>query len=132
MGYQMTQEYTQFRIDNKNHKDTLRAIKALAGKETCGDHFSWVDTHGFLEANTLAKAFDAWRWEVNIDEDCNIVGIQFCGQKLGDDAILFKTIAPFVKPGSYIEMRGEDGLMWRWLFEESGFREQGAKIVWED
>lgn len=131
MGYYMTQECSEFRIDRKDHKDALEAVRALAGKETYGDHFSWVSTSRFLGAKTLADALNAWRWEVEQDEDYNIVGIQFVGEKLGDDTILFKAIAPFVKPGSYIEMHGEDGCLWRWLFDGSGFSEKYAKVVWE-
>jgi len=131
MGYCMTQEWAEFKINSKNHKDALKAIKALAGKETCGDHFSWVDTKCFLEAKTLLDALDTWRWEAETDNDGNIVGIQFTGEKIGDDMMLFKAIAPFVESGGCIEMRGEDGYMWRWLFDGGGFREQGAKIVWE-
>jgi hypothetical protein len=131
MGYCMTQQDSKFIIKIGNHKEALAAIKALAGKETCGDHFSWVDTSDFKKARNLAEALDAWRWKVEVGEDYNIVGISFEGQKLGDDETLFRAIAPFVEPGSFIEMQGEDGCLWRWLFEEDGFRQQDARIVWD-
>jgi len=132
MGYYMTLESSKFRIDVKNHRRAFKAIKALAGSETCGDHFSWVDTTGFKKAKTLAAALEAWRWDVEMDGDYNIVGINFGGEKLGDDEILFRTVAPFVESGSYIEMRGEDGCLWRWRFDDGGFRTQDSKLVWED
>jgi hypothetical protein len=132
MGYYMTLESSKFRIDIKNHRKALKAIKALSGGEGCGHHFSWVDTTDFKKAKTLAEALEAWRWDAEMDEDYNIIGIDFGGEKLGDDEILFRAIAPFVESGSYLELQGEDGCLWRWRFDNGGFRQQDSKIVWED
>lgn len=131
MGYYMTQQDSKFIIESRNHKKALAAIKALIGKETWGDHFAWVDTSGFKKAKTLSAALAAWRWDAKMDEDYNIIGIDFGGEKLGDDEVLFRAIAPFVEPGSFIEMRGEDGCLWRWLFEKTGFRQQDSRVVWD-
>ena len=73
----------------------------------------------------------SWRWEVEEDEDHNIISINFCGEKSGDDLILFDAIAPFVEPGSMIEMLGEDGAKWRWIFDGKTCEEKYAKIVWD-
>lgn len=45
---------------------------------------------------------------------------------------MFKAIAPFVKDGSFLEIHGEDGAMWRWKFSNGKMRQIGAKIVWEE
>lgn len=36
------------------------------------------------------------------------------------------------EPGSYIEMRGEDGALWRWVFDGKTCKEITAKITWDN
>jgi hypothetical protein len=121
MGYCMTQRDSNFAIKAEDKEKALEAIKELAGKETIhdgsGKHFAWVGTEVFVNASTLNEAMDEWRWEIVEDEDGNVLDIYFSGEKLGDDKILFDAIAPYVKEGSYIEMSGEDGYLWRWSFD---------------
>jgi len=133
MGYCITQEYAEFSIKAENFCKALAAIKDLAGRETirCSggpSHFSWVETEEFLQARTLREAMEAWRWDVEMED--GVIGIEFTGEKLGDDLMLFKAIAPFVEPGSYIEMRGEDGAHWRWIFEDGDVKEKVATVTW--
>lgn len=117
----MTQYDSDFKILAANKPAALDAIQRLAGRETITDstgrHFSWVSTDDFLRADTLEEALKAWRWGTETDDDGNTIGISFQGQKLGDDALLFEAIAPYVEDGSYIDMQGEDGSIWRWIFE---------------
>lgn len=136
MGYCMDQRDANFRIKRSNLKKALEAIKALAGKETIGDasgrHFSWVNTADFLKATTLAAAMDEWRWTLHFEsDDGDADGIQFHGEKSGDDMHLFQAIAPFVERGSFIEMQGEDGALWRWVFNGKTCEEKEAKVSWE-
>lgn len=134
MGYCMEQTESSFFIANENKAHALRAIKNLAGRETIknsgGPHFSWVSTDGFMKARSLEAAMAEWRWDIYEDENGNVNEIQFSGEKSGDDEILFKAIAMYVKPGSYIEMRGEDGCMWRWVFDGDTCKEKYAKVDW--
>ena len=130
MGYCMNQRYSKFFISAKNKDATLEAIKGLA-KQFPDEHFSWVTPEQFLSAKTLEEAMDAWRWEIDLDEKGNVEEISFCGEKIGDDKLLFDAIAPWVKKGSYIEMQGEDGEQWRWNFDGKTCKEQNARIVWD-
>src|SRR5690606_21320852 len=68
----------------------------------------------------VAYALDAWRWVPEREATGDIVGLRFRGERLGDDRVLFEAIAPFVEPGSFIEMVGEDGAIWRWTFGPAG------------
>jgi hypothetical protein len=131
----MQQRESKFFIVLDNIPKALEAIKNLVGKETIkdggGPHFSWVNE--FKDAPTLEKAMQAWRWNVERSDKGDITEIEFIGQKLGDDFILFKAIASFIESGSYIVMLGEDGTLWRWFFENGEVREQNARsIEWED
>ena len=134
MGYCMTQRDSNFAIKAEDKEKALEAIKELAGKETIhdgsGKHFSWVETERFVNASTLKEAMDEWRWEIGEDEEGNVLDIYFSGEKLGNDEILFNAIAPYVKEGSYIEMSGEDGSLWRWSFDGKSCVEKGAQISW--
>ncbi len=129
MGYCMSQNESKFHIRAADKNLALRAIKALMIDKK--GPFHWVDTATVKSSQNLADAMDEWRWDVEEDEAGNIVGIAFSGEKAGDDLTLFKAIAPFVESGSYIEMRGEDGAQWRWIFNEKMCIEKTVKISWD-
>ena len=129
MGYcmQQTGEHP-FIIRVDNFTAAHAAVKALHGYETTSDsagaHFRFVDDD-FHERLSLKTILDAWRWSVTRSPALaggDIIAIEFEGEKLGDDDLLFETLAPFVEDGSCIEMEGEDGSVWRWVFEAQGVR----------
>lgn len=126
MGYYITQQDQDFCIKKKNRSAALAAIKTLSDRRS----YSWVHRNDVRKSSTFEMAMHAWRWEVHLNKQGDATSIYFEGQKHGDDAILFAAIAPYVESGSYIEMRGEDGEMWRWVFEDKLFAEREAAIDW--
>ena len=134
MGYYMSQNDSSFFIAADQTDDALQAIKDLKGRETIKDasgrHFSWV-SQNFHEASNLKDILEHWGWSPEIDDSGNVVDIQFERSKLGDEEILFAALAPFVKPGSYIEMEGEDSSHWRWWFDGKSVVEKTATLVWD-
>lgn len=127
MGYYMTQRSSNFTIKKSKFDDALKAIKKLlnnskqmSGGSSTGERwFSWVETTAFLNAKTLPDALMAWRWKATVSEKTgNIIDLFFIGEKIGDDEVLFNALAPFVERGSYIEMEGEDGNYWKWVFNK--------------
>lgn len=50
-------------------------------------------------------------------------------EKLGDDDEIFTLIAPYISDG-YIELVGEDGDKWRYVFEDGKFEEKHPKAEW--
>ena len=62
----------------------------------------------------------------------NITDLDFTGEKLWDHDEMFKEIAPYVEDGSYIEMHGEDGSMWRWVFKNGVCHEIDPVITWPE
>ncbi len=140
MGYCIDFSDSKFFINKEDKQKALEAIKALKKNDTLGDRrnyscykygYAWVDTDEYMDADNLEKAMNAWRWEVENDVEGNINTIFFNGEKLGDDKVLFDVIAPYVKKGSFIEMRGEDGCIWRWIFDGKTCEEKTARIVFE-
>jgi len=127
MGYCMEQEAAVFNIKPSNFAPALAAIKTLKGQETVNDasgaHFRFVDAREFAKASSFPEMMRAWGWDLDLDlneetgEIERILNIEFMAEKLGDEEKLFNAIAPFVEPDSYIEMLGEDGTAWRWIFD---------------
>jgi len=128
MGYYIQQRTTQFCIKAKNQTKALVAVKGLVGQEPIGAHFSWVGN--FSDADSFQEVMEEWRWEVEFNERGDVIDLFFNGQKLGDDELLFQTIAPFVEAGSYIEILGEEGEMWRWAFDDKECTELSPTIIW--
>jgi hypothetical protein len=127
MGYCMSQQESVFTIKPESFAGALAAIKELGREHS----YSWVITQEFVDADTLKKALKAWRWNLEIDEETGVAcDLYFDGSKLGDDETLFHAIAPFVEKGSYIQMQGEDGHLWRWEFDGTRMRELSATISW--
>lgn len=139
MGYCMSLEDAVFSIPKSNHAPALAKIKALMqrtefmrGGDSRGNRwFSWVDTQEVLSAQTLAEAMEAFRWPVDHDADGNVTSVDFTGEKLGEDQHLFGVLAEFVADGSFVEMRGEDGALWRWVFSGGQVAEKHATVSWE-
>lgn len=143
MGYHMELRDQDFKILAGKKAEALAAIKTLAfwtlksvssgvrvGARRC---FSWVYAEEFVKAETFEKAMDAWRWSVESERNNGDIDIiYFDGEKLGDEAVLFDIIAPYVEDGSYIEMQGEDGARWRWCFVGGKCVQKNAEISWPD
>ena len=124
MGYYMNQRDSNFYIKRKNVGAAHDALKCI------GD-VSWADSSVLKMSRSLAEAFDELRWRIEIDDDGNVDGIYFKGEKAGgDELVYFDAIAPYVKKGSFIEMAGEDGSMWRWVFNGKKCDEITPKIEW--
>jgi hypothetical protein len=143
MGYCMWQDDCDFVIKAANFPAALQAIKDLmvnkeemdggswSGGVMVERWYSWVHTDAVMESETLIDALSAWRWDAEERENGDIYFISFTGEKSGQDEILFRAIAPYVKNGSYICMRGEDGALWRWYFDGGVCKEQEGRVIYE-
>ena len=133
MGYCMEMREAEFFISNEDAKKAFPIVKEalLVERANRTYHFSWVDDDELKDADCLCDILDAFRWEPSLDKDGNITSICFCGEKLGCDKDLFDIIAPFVKEDSYIQMYGECGCIWRWVFDDGKCIEKEANISFE-
>jgi len=64
------------------------------------------------------------------NDDGDIIKIYFDGEKLFKQDEMFARIAPFVKDGSFVEMCGEDGHLWRWVIKNGECRKIDSVITW--
>jgi len=125
MGYYMDQRDNSFFLPKEKQQEALQAIK-IAGEK----NRRIFDSH-ILQFQTLQEALEAWAWKPEFDEEGNIVAIYFEGNKSGNELELFNALAPYVKAGSFIEMGGEDGAIWRFQFDGTTCFENYPKITWD-
>ncbi len=138
MGYHISMMDSKFRIPASVKEQALAAMKRMnPSKKGSGywqdkPQWAWVDQEIVNKAPTLEDAMTEWRYVPEMDDEGNIVDISFEGEKIGDEMEMFKTIAPFVEEGSYIEMQGEDGAFWRWVFKNGQVKEVTPRVEWDD
>lgn len=123
MSYQMTQQDTQFFMDNSNLEAARQAL--LAAVAGC----KW---HNPAKARSLENVVGEFGWSLEFDADGNVKDIEFLWENAGDEKRLFDAIAPFVRPDSFIQMAGGDGELWRWIFDGVRCMEKAPSIVWDE
>ena len=139
MGYCMTFQNANFFIAAGQKAAALEAARQLAATAATGSGggagarwFAWMNGTPFDTSwtgpfrTTINAVFADWAYPVEEDDAGNIVAITFEAEKLGDEDRFFDAIAPFVRAGSYIEMLGEDGTRWRWVFDGRTCTEEEA------
>jgi hypothetical protein len=137
MSYCMMNRGCDFTILKQNIPGALQAIQTLMdeagelgtgvtsaidanGERRTHRYFRGVDDQAVRSAITLEAALQAWDWAMDCDEQGNVCAVWYDGNNAGDEECLWDALAPFVKPESYIEMSGEDGYIWRWVFLPEG------------
>lgn len=123
MGTHIELTDSKFRIPADLKPGALAALRVLSKRADLmgggtgrtgfrGEWFSFTDPDEIRAATTLADMMAAFRWPVHEDADGNIDGIEFSGQKLGDDRQVFDALAPFIEDGSFIEIDGDVFIRW--------------------
>ena len=82
--------------------------------------------------NDFKGVMDELRYavELQVQNNKKVYVLDFIGEKLGDDEIVFKILAPFMNDG-YIEMLREDGDKWRWVFESGEMHIKYPSTIWD-
>jgi len=93
MGVSATLLQSSFTIKYENKREALKAVKALAKTQD----IDWVN---YEDWNTLEEAMNGYRFDVDTNEEGDIVDIRFIGEKAGDEEKLFNALKPFVEDGS--------------------------------
>jgi hypothetical protein len=127
MGYHVEHVDSDFFVAAEVIPSLIETVRNLVES----GQYSWI-RDDYKDSEDVVKIFNSWRWNIEQDKHGNIVGIGFLGEKLGDDEVFFKAIAPFVKHDSFIEMVGEDHAMWRWKFVKGKMKELYPEVIWSD
>lgn len=123
MGYRIQYDI-QVVVDMSRQDETLAAINTLhtpemlerhagggtwQGGKCIARHYMWTENPPEGGFRTLVEALEAWRFNL-----CPDGSLEFTGEKLGDEELLFKTLAPFITGAVYAT--GEDGGRWEYAF----------------
>lgn len=142
---------SKFFIDKRDVKDVLEALydndygvdivseegEGFSSSSYNDDKFERLsDLHRDYEhEERLDKLYDVFAdygWFLEKDENGNVDGISRGYGDYNEATGLFETIAKFVAKGSFVEMSGEDGSMWRFCFDGQRCNEVQPQIVWPD
>ena len=135
MGYSAKCIDAEFDIEPDKRPGALAALKALADRPREHD-WGYTDYEEVAEATDLFTAIRTFGWECPFllesgPSDQYLQAASYLYEKLSyGDKLLFNTIAPFVKPGSYLEMSGEDGARWRYVFDGKVMKEVSPTVSW--
>ena len=80
-------------------------------------------------AETLESALSALDWVAENNQQGDIEGLYFNGEKLRDEDDWLTYIAPYVEKGSCLTMLGEDGYHWCWYFDGKTCKEYIGEVV---
>lgn len=146
MGYYIKARGSNFKIRRDNIEKFFELVSNLMSIDTMEKYasggsysngkknsywYSWIDTERVktaIQNRDIFAFFEEWRYDIshNTDEGnddfiCTHISPREGEQKIGDEELLFVTIAPVVENGSYLEMVGEDSEMWEWIWNDGKF-----------
>ena len=128
MGYHMSLTDQNFFIDKKHIQTIVDKVKENAEKFQ-GAYSQAVDDAKRVE--NLDDALGMGHFAPDIDEGGNINYLDFVGEKKGwGEEELFEIIAPYVQKDSFLQFSGEDGALWRYVFDGKTVREIEPEIIW--
>ena len=147
MGYCVDMRVA-IKIPKENIAQCLAAINAIHASEAVmkknGAHsgswaggkcvnltYAWVDNPPKGGWKDLDVAFREWRYETDVDDNGNLTVTAFCGEKLGDDIVLFNAIGPYVTKDSFVECHGEDDCHWKYIFTDGECKELRGEITYK-
>jgi hypothetical protein len=141
MGYHMHFRGARFLMKAEHKPAALEALQAMwtpiamnelrpHGGGSSSRWYSWLNDTSLARGacDSFEQAMDDWRFPVSTDEHGNITGLIFNGEKIGDEGRMWAIIARYVEPGCYVEMEGEDGYHWRWVFDGETVTEVSAEV----
>ena len=124
------------------HLRAAATIRRVHGKGTAAGHewdcatwpvFSVVDADRLAAAATLTDALDAWGWDSSVDADGGVSIENYAAASLySDTEAALVLLAPYVEPGCYVHLRGDDG-EWRWIVTaDHVLAEQDGHVVFDE
>ena len=69
-------------------------------------------------------------YQLQLDPDGNITGIELSHCPIGNDYPIFQEIAPYVRDMSFILFSGEGQETWKLIFENGKCRKVVPQIIW--
>lgn len=150
MGYYISTPNTFFSIRAENLARFFDLVRNLMSDENIEKNgrggsftsagktsswYAWVSTDHVRRAvleRDICLVFEEWGYDLKekIDGTDGVkyfeLNIRNGEAKIGDEEKFFAAIAPVVEDGSFIDVRGEDGSQFRWIWENGKFYSQNA------
>lgn len=119
MGYDVRMTESRFFLPQHHERAALTALRAFARRAGTGE--------------MLKEILVELGWSPTFDDDGNIIRLAPRYESVSErDEMALETLVPFVEIGSYLQMQGHDGEMWRWVFTGSKVKRVTGHIVFEE
>lgn len=79
---------------------------------------------------TVEEILELLNFSVEKDLEGDVHILSFASAHGGDEEVFLKALAPYVKPGSFIEWQAEGGEMWRNDFVQGKMTTSSGEVVW--
>ena len=126
MGYEISVDHAEIHIKKENFGSVLNAIASIPHR------MAWTelkDIQRIAKSGDIGEMFEHLGWPVEFDSEGNIVRMEFDSSKMGDEEVWLGAIAPYAESGC-IQVRGEDGDLWRWVLSGGKLKEIRPEIKW--
>jgi hypothetical protein len=143
MGYYASVDEADFTIPAENLEKAHKAMCDLnrrhdlksGGKSPTGDPyedkwFSWMPPRYHETLLSAAAILNELGFDVELENNGDISILAY-DNKVGDEDIFLRAIAPFANEDSYLVWRGEDGSIWRNEVVNGELVTLHANITWE-
>lgn len=128
MGYYIEFMEGNIKIKKENMKPLLETVVKYFED---GNNLRFVDSFDkeYIESTNIRDIWCNLRYRV-IEENDYYVITNFLGEKYGSDCSLFDIIAHYCEDG-YLQFRGEEGGMFRFVIKDNKFKEVYPELSWD-
>jgi hypothetical protein len=123
MGYYIEMLGSTIKISKENSINIMEKLKEYIVSEN--PNWAFVNTKlllSYCKDNKFSEVMDEIRYSV-VETDGIYSIDSFTGEKLGSDFEIWEQLAPYVNNGT-IQILGEGGYEWKWIFEDGALREE--------
>jgi hypothetical protein len=142
MGYYVTLTDADFLIPKAKEAKAIGALKALNdpkydqqkqggtwdGTGKSAAWYSWMTADYDQHVKSCAEVFTQLGFEVEETAE----GLRLTGydNKTGQEDLFLAAVAPYVQEDSYLNWRGEDGILYRFQFDGEKMTELESRVSW--
>jgi hypothetical protein len=91
--------------------------------------FSWMDADYPSKCTTMEQVLQEVGFDPYFDYAGNLEALSY-DSKTGCEEIFLNALAPFMRNGSYINWRGEDGELYRYEFQDGQMRQLTGNVTY--
>lgn len=116
---------------DKPENNHLKGGGSWSGGVQTGWHYSWMNGDWAETAKSCSEIFQKLGFTDTYENE-NGLELGYYDSKTGNEDVFLNAVAPFVDAGSYVEWRGEDGSVWKNVFDGQKMKTLSGRIVYGD